>query len=530
MADLPTRIWGVRVPLGSAGEEDLRRALARGLAIRIESIGDLTVVRRSLDARDKARMLFWVFTLDVSLSARPTRTPKGWRVGERPPAPPPPMRNDALGGLPVVVAGTGPAGLFAALALAGAGAQVTVLEQGAPLQERVAAVGALWREGTLTADANVQFGEGGAGTFSDGKLVTRVKDPRVRQVLEAFVRAGAPERILEEAHPHVGTDGVRKVVATLRQELLSLGAKVRFRTAVLDVRPEGLGWRLETTEGPVSVPAAFLAVGHSSRPLFRRLTAAGAPFTAKGFAVGCRVEHPQEWVDRCQYGRFAGHEELFAAEYFLTWKDPVTGRGVYSFCMCPGGMVVNSSSEPGQVVTNGMSMSHRASGLANAGIVVTVGPGEVGADPLAGIAFQEALEQSAFALGGGDYGAPAQRIESFLAGTLDAELPRASYRPGVRAAELNGFFPEGIEGALKRAFRRFDRLLPGFIERGVMLVPETRTSCPVQVRRGSDLSVEGWPGLYLVGEGAGWAGGIVSSAVDALKCVEAFIGSVEGKG
>jgi len=526
----PHRVSGIRLPLGHGGEEGLRRALARGLGVRIEALGVLQIVRRSLDAREKSRMLFWVFTVDVVLAARPTRLPRGWRVDEPPPVPPSVVREPLLQGRPVAVVGTGPAGLFAALALAQAGARVTVLEQGAPLARRVAAVGALWREGTLSADANVQFGEGGAGTFSDGKLVTRLRDPRVRVVLAEMVRRGAPASLLEEAHPHVGTDGIRRVVAALREHLESLGARFQFGCAVEGVTAAGAGWRLETTAGPVETTAAFLAVGHSSRRLFRALAAAGFPFEAKGFAVGCRVEHPQEWVDRCQYGRFAGHPDLEPAEYFLTWKDSETGRGVYSFCMCPGGMVVNSSSEAGQVVTNGMSMSHRASGLANAGFVVTVAPGDFGGDPMAGLDFQEALERRAFDLGGGDYCAPAQRVASFLRGGADADLPRVSYRPGVRAVDLDGLFPDFVEGPLKRAFRRFDRLLPGFVECGVAIAPETRTSSPLQVRRAADLSVEGFPGLYLVGEGAGWAGGIVSSAVDALKCVEAFSETVRREG
>ncbi len=518
------RVWGLRLPLGHSGEAEITRALARGLSVRIEAVGPVMVVRRSLDARDKERGLFWVHTLDVELGSRPSRLPKGWRMGPVPPAPvSTPSASDSLRGKSVAVAGSGPAGLFAALHLASSGASVTLLEQGAPIKERVAAVGALWREGRLSPVANVQFGEGGAGTFSDGKLVTRVKDSRVRFVLEEFVRAGAPARILEENHPHIGTDGIRACAGAMRERLLALGVNFRCGARVTDVSPGARGgWSLLVGGEQVVCDAVFLAVGHSSRPLFRRLFERGVPFEPKGFAVGGRVEHPQTWVDRRQYGRFAGHPGLPAAEYFLTYKDERTGRGAYSFCMCPGGMVINAASEAGHLVTNGMSMSHRASGLANAGIVIAVTPEDFGGGPLAGIAFQESLERKAFALGGGDSFVPAQTAKGFVEGVEDKALPRVSYRPGARAMNLRGFFPPFIEEPLLRAMARFDKLMPGFIENGVFMVPETRTSCPIQVRRAKDLSVEGFPGLYLVGEGAGWAGGIVSSAVDALRAAEAF--------
>ncbi len=524
----PRRVWGVRLPLGRGSEEDLRRALARGLGVRIESVGPPAVVRRSLDARDRRRGIFWVYTLDVALAARPGRLPRGWRLGDPPPLLRPAPAPARLKGLRAAVVGTGPAGLFAALALARSGAEVTVLEQGPPLRDRVAAVGALWREGSLSPDANVQFGEGGAGTFSDGKLVTRVKDPRVREVLEELVRAGAPGRILEEAHPHVGTDGVRGVVEGMRGRLEALGVRFRFRARVTGVCPAAEGYRLELGGESLECKVAVLAVGHSSRSLFRRLLALGLPLVPKGFAAGVRVEHPQAWVDRCQYGRFAGHPDLPPAEYFLTHRDAPTGRGVYSFCMCPGGVVVNSSSEPGLLVTNGMSMSQRASGFANAGIVVTVEPSDLGPGPLAGFAFQEELERRAFELGGGGYRVPAQRLSAFLGGP-EGEPPKVTYRPGARRTDLRGFFPSFLEEPLRRAFIRFERLMPGFVEHGVVMAPETRTSCPVQVRRAEDLSAEGFPGLYLAGEGAGWAGGIVSSAVDALRCVEALGASWAGR-
>ncbi len=521
---MKNRLWGLKVPLGgSADEEALRRLAAEALGIRIESLSVLRIVRKSLDARRGRRIPVWVFTVDLEMRDRPTRNAGGLRLG---PIPDPPAASTAparnLEGVRAVVVGTGPSGLFAAETLAVRGASVTVLEQGPALEERVSAVAGLWRAGDLYPDANVQFGEGGAGTFSDGKLTTRIKDPLCREVLTRFVEAGAPEFILEEAHPHLGTDGVRRVVRTMRGQIEGLGARFYFRRPVLDLVPQAGGWRLSTSDGPLDADVVILAIGHSSRGILRRLVHLGVPFRAKGFAVGVRAEHPQDWVDRRQYGKFAGHPDLRAAEYFLTFRDEETGRGVYSFCMCPGGLVVNSASEAGRLVTNGMSMFHRASGFANAGIVVTVRPEDFGADPLKGLAFQEDLEARGYDLGGGGYRAPAQSAAAFLENRTDPHPLKTSFRPGTRNANLRGFFPEWVEGPLTRALARFDRIMPGFVERGVLLAPETRTSSPMQVVRSDSADPPGFPGLLLAGEGAGWSGGIVSSAVDALRVVEAW--------
>ena len=314
------RVWGIELPLGRRSDEDLLVAVARALAIHRDLIRSVKVVRRSLDARKGRFAPRWVCTVDIEAEGRPQRQPKGVRIGSIPERPAPPSRPERrdLAGHKVAVVGTGPAGLFAALALGARGAEVTVLEQGASLKDRVSAVASLWRSGTLTGEANVQFGEGGAGTFSDGKLMTRVKDPLTREVLATFVECGAPEHILEEAHPHLGTDGVRSVVASLRQRIESDGATFRFRSPVTAVEATGDGVRLVTEGSDLRADVAFLAVGHSSRTLFRALGDAGVPFDSKGFAVGVRVEHPQAWVDQCQYGRYAGHPDLPAAEYFLT--------------------------------------------------------------------------------------------------------------------------------------------------------------------------------------------------------------------
>ncbi len=521
------RVRGIELPLGRTSESKLREAVVRCLGLRVETLLSIEVVRRSLDARKARSRPAWVYTLDIDCSGRPVRKPRGVSWGSVPERPlPQPTTGDALKGLDVMVVGSGPAGLFSALHLSLNGADVTVIEGGPPMKDRVASVAKLWRRGELNPEANVQFGEGGAGTFSDGKLRTRVKNPKARNVLEAFVLAGASSSILEEAHPHLGTDGVRKVVRGLRAAIETAGASFRFRERLLDVKASRRGgYEVTLADGTVHSDALFMAVGHSSRVLIRRLAAIGVPFKPKGFAVGVRVEHPQKWVDLRRYGAYAGHPDLPPAEYILSFKAP-SGRGVYSFCMCPGGLVVNSASEEGRLVTNGMSMSGRLSGMANSAIVVTVSPADLGEGLFNGFAFQEQLERRAFELGGGGYYAPAQSVRAFIDGRVDEKLPRTTFKPGARPVNLRGFFPGWIEDSLSAALLRFDRRMPGFIAEGLLLAPETRTSSPLQVVRSSDdLSVQGFPGLYLVGEASGRSGGIVSSAVDALCCVEAFVQS-----
>lgn len=520
------RLLGLEVPLGAPLDANsIKGLLARTLAVRIEAIEEIRVVRRSLDARKGRRAPVWVLSLDLRLKERPGRWPPGLRWEPvPPPVSPAPAPSRSLKDLCAVVVGSGPAGLFAAEALLRRGASVSVLEQGPPLSERVEAVKDLWRLASLHPDANVQFGEGGAGTFSDGKLTTRIKDPLRDEVLRRFVEAGAPEGILEEAHPHLGTDGVRQVVRNLRRWLEERDARFFFRESLLGLERKEGRWRLRTSKGEREADLVVLAVGHSSRRLFRSLFELGLPVRPKGFAVGVRAEHPQAWVDARQYGRFAGHPDLPAAEYFLTYRDRPTGRGVYSFCMCPGGLVVNSSSEEGRLVTNGMSMSHRASGFANAGIVVTVRPEDFDEEPLLGLAFQEELETRGFQWGGGDYRAPAQSVAAFLEGHKDARWLKSTFRPGVTAVNLRGFFPSWVEEPLVRALGRFEGLMPGFVERGLLLAPETRTSSPFQVLRDERGEPPGFPNLLPVGEGAGWSGGIVSSAVDALRTVSRWAG------
>lgn len=525
------RVRGIEQQIGKK-EDELARTLSRVMSIRIENIRELKILRRSLDARRKRSIPVWQYTLEVDTLSRPTRCPRGisWHPVDEESQSLFELKDDSLRGTEALVVGTGPAGMFAALSLCRHGADVHIIEQGAELKERIGSTGELWRTGKINESTNVQFGEGGAGTFSDGKLTFRNKTVEARSVLTSFVASGAPASILEDSHPHIGTDGVRKVVSSLRARIENEGGRFSFKEKVISCRPlQSGGFEVVTSLGRRYADILFLAIGHSSRALVRHLISIGVEVEAKGFAVGARVEHPQAWVDSCQYGRWAGHPDLPPAEYRLTCKDEATGRGVYSFCMCPGGMVVNAASEKGRLVTNGMSMSQRAAPRANAGIIVTVHPEDFGGNPLKAIAFQEKLESAAFELGGGDYSVPVQSAGAFLKGITDEEDIKVSFRPSARKVNLRGFFPDWIEAPLKRALEAFDSKMPGFIEEGVLMVPETRTSSPVRFAREKEtLCCKGYPGLYVPGEGGGWSGGIVSSAADALRCVETLVDKKRG--
>ncbi len=406
------------------------------------------------------------------------------------------------------------------------------------MERRHRAVVGLRRRGQLDPETNLCFGEGGAGTYSDGKLYTRKRDPLVRRVYEDLVAFGAPPEVLTDAHPHVGTNRIIRVVEAIRRFLVAHGCEVRF-----DARVDGLlrdgrgavrGVRLAGGD-EVAGSSVILATGHSARDTYAWLRAAGVPLAPKAFAVGARVEHPQGLIDRIQYGPHAGHPALGAAAYSL--KAQVGGRGVYSFCMCPGGFVIPTPTEPGHLNVNGMSSSTRGSRWANSALVVTLEPGDFWLQrpgdldahgPLAGLALQRALERAAFAAGGGDYHAPAQRLTDFLQGRV-GDLPgRTSFRPGVRPADLTALLPARLAGPLSRAVLRFERKMVGFLTReAVLLGVETTTSSPVRVVRGGhSLSPEGFPGLFPAGEGGGYAGGIVSSAIDGLRVAEAALARV----
>ena len=439
---------------------------------------------------------------------------------------------------PPVVVGAGPAGLFAALALAEAGMRPIVIERGRPVSERRRDVQRFFAEGILDTSSNVQFGEGGAGTFSDGKLNTGIhKDAFTARVIQSFVEAGAPEEILWSAHPHLGTDRLPGIVTRLREKIQALGGTFLFGTRLVSLKTRAGSLsciEIEETEGGIlkkralETSACFLCIGHSARDTFAMLENSGVHLLPKPFSIGVRIEHPQRLIDEAQYGRrFARHPALGAADYKLAVHLP-NGRGVYTFCMCPGGEVVAAASEEGMVVTNGMSAFARDGQHANAALLVGITPEDFGGtSPLSGVEFQRRFERLAFAAGGRNYAAPATRVEDFLKKRASRRLGtiRATYRPAVTPADVSDALPAFAASALREAIPLLDRRLHGFAHPDAVLTAvESRSSSPVRIVRGENFQSASLPGLYPCGEGAGYAGGITSSAADGLKAAAAFLG------
>jgi uncharacterized FAD-dependent dehydrogenase len=396
------------------------------------------------------------------------------------------------------------------------------------VEARQLAVQKFWDRGILDVAANVQFGEGGAGTFSDGKLTTRVHDPMMTQVLEALVAAGAPPEIKYWYKPHVGTDRLRQVVKTIRQQIISLGGEVRFGQQVTDFRiaDGALAGLVVNGEAKIDCSVALLGIGHSARDTYQQLLCCGVAMEAKPFSIGVRIEHPQEMIDRSQYGLAAGHPALGAADYSLVYHDRVAGRTAYSFCMCPGGVVIGAASEAGGVVVNGMSHYNRASGLANSALAVNVTPDDFGSGVLDGVEFQRCYERKAFGLAGRSYFAPVQTVGGFLHGHASsaANLVQPSYGPGVKNVSLDECLPEFVAASLKRALPDFGRKIRGFDHPGAVLTGvETRTSAPLRILRGEDRISLNVAGLYPMGEGAGYAGGIMSAAIDGMHAAHAVV-------
>jgi len=506
------------------GEERLPGAVARTLGIPRGDICDLKIVRRGIDARKKPRILF-VYTVDVFLTnedALLKRHDNDPRIAKAPlPMELPEFAGTAGHTGRVVVVGMGPAGLFAALRLARLGHRVTLAERGRPVERRVRDVRLFWERGSLDPESNVQFGEGGAGTFSDGKLTTRINHPWTSFVLKTLVDFGAPEDILIQAKPHVGTDRLRLVLLNFRKELQSAGVDLRYETCLTGFESSENAVRAALLDGREEVPcdALVLAPGHSARDTYAMLHAAGVAMEAKPFAIGVRVEHPTELINAIQYG-FANHPRLPAAEYALAFNDPQTGRGVYSFCMCPGGEVIVASSEPGKLVVNGMSSLSRSGSFSNSALVVSVRPSDFeGGDPLAGVCFQRRWEEAAFAASGESYCAPAQNVMDFLG--MGKGSIRSTVLPGVREADLSSILPLPVVEGLRNGLPHFNRRMKGFVSAEATLIGvETRTSAPLRILRGEDGQSLSHRGLYPAGEGAGYAGGIMSAALDGLRAAE----------
>lgn len=503
-------------------EAQLPSSVARLLGIKPQQVHALRVVRRAVDARQKPRIRL-VYSVEFELeetvaqqieplvakqleTVKPVATPHFSVV---------PRAGSAL------VVGMGPAGLFAAWHLARRGVAVTLVDRGRPVEERVRDVRRFWQQGLLDPESNVQFGEGGAGTFSDGKLTTRLNHPWIRLVLENLVACGAPPEILVQAKPHIGTDRLRLVLINLRRRLQELGVTIRFETRLEAILQKGMrviGGRF-ADGSELFCDRILLAPGNSARDTYRMLAASGVQLEAKEFAVGLRIEHPAELINRIQYG-IKQHPRLPAADYALSWNDPETGRGIYSFCMCPGGEVINAASEAHALVVNGMSALRRAGGMSNSALVVSVRRSDFPVPgPLGGIGMQENLERAAFVAGGSNHCAPAQNLMSFLG--CGSGRVHSTCRPGVREADLGHLLPDFVTQGLRRALPHFDRRMRGFISAEATLVGvETRTSAPLRILRGDDGQSISHPGLYPCGEGAGYAGGIMSAALDGLRTAE----------
>jgi len=521
------RVTGLHLWLDEDPELLGSRAVER-LGVEAAALSRLDVVRRSLDARRKGHPR-WVIEVEATLDGALPSLPQGVEaLAETDPPPLPPVKAPDL--TPVIL-GAGPAGLFCAHALLERGVRSIVVDRGRTVGTRRRDVARLMRSGDLDPESNMNFGEGGAGAYTDGKLSTRIHHPLVRKVVELFARYGEVERILVEGKPHLGSDVLPAAVSAMRQDLERGGCAFVWDARAVDVDVRGGRVQgLVLTDGrTIPCDRLVLAPGNSARELYQLFATRGWGIESKPFAVGFRAEHPQALIDRIQYGAAAGRAGLPPADYRLA-DNPAArgaGRGVFSFCMCPGGVVVPTPTEPGMQCTNGMSNSSRSSPLANAGLVVAVSPADFAAEgfsgPLAGLEWQRKWERAAFELGGGGYRAPAQRLADWLAGRPGAPPGTTSYRPGVTPADLSRLYPPQVQEALKAALRTFDRRMRGFVTSDALLIGvETRTSAPCRLLRGDDLQSPTLRGLYPAGEGAGYAGGIVSSAVDGLKVAGAI--------
>ena len=528
---MPIVLNQIKLPI-EENESSLSIHAARALAVPAKAILGMRVVRISLDARKKDAISF-NYTLEVTLSPQDEArlAKKGFALAQ------PLKLGEPIFGTkpldkPIIVVGLGPAGLFAAYTLAKYGYKPIVLERGKCVDDRRRDVETFWRTGKLNTESNVMFGEGGAGTFSDGKLTTRIKDPRAHKVIELLHRFGAPEEITVMAKPHIGTDRLIETVRNMRQEIAALGGEVRFEAKLSGIEHEDnhiAATIVQTPHGEerIECSALILAAGQGGRDTYELLLNAGVELVPKPFAAGVRIEHPREMIDRAQYGKHMDNPRLGAAEYQLTSQQG--DRGVYTFCMCPGGVVVASSSGEEQVVVNGMSYYARNGENSNAAVVVQVGEKDYPAGPLGGLDFRERLEKAAFIAGGADYRAPACTVGALNGKASAFASVKPTYRPGVKGADMHSVLPDFMYEGIRLGLKDFGRRLKGYdMEDAVIMAVESRTSSPVRIPRTETGEATRMAGLYPVGEGAGYAGGIVSAAVDGMKAAEHIMAIYKG--
>ncbi len=509
-------------------ENKLKYKIISKLKIKENDLLDYKIFRKSVDAREK-HIIYFVYTVDVKVrdEVKVLKTFKNKDIKKSPDMSyeKPAIGSEKLNHFPVII-GTGPSGLCAGLILSQYGYKPILLERGEDVDSRSRKINDFWNKGSLDVESNVQFGEGGAGTFSDGKLTTLIKDKRCRKVLEEFVKAGAPKEILYLKKPHVGTDILKKVVKTIREEIIKNGGQIRFNSKVTDfeVKDNEIKSVIINNKEKLSCSAVLMGIGHSARDTFEILNKKGLEISQKAFSIGVRIEHPQDLINKVQYGKFAGNPKLGAADYKLSYHSK--NRSAYTFCMCPGGFVIGASSENNGLVVNGMSYYKRDGKNSNTALLVGVSPQDFGSDaPLAGINFQRKWERLAYETAGSNYYAPVQLVGDFLNDRMSTGFGKVkpTYKPGTVFVKLNSFLPDYVVQTMKEAIIHFDKKLKGFaMEDAILTGVETRSSSPIRINRDEDF-MSSIKGLYPIGEGAGYAGGIMSSAVDGIKAAEKII-------